>query len=386
MNLKRKGLILGAILLVLTLPATYVFLDASEIACFTKAKSLDFKELEQFPLDIQRFTSKEGSDWSMFAKHEAGDHNEGTGKWYLHARERLPVYAPADMYICTVGEEGRLAKQKQKNAPNVINGQKIIKDIQMNAAVSGDIELEFDHIWILEELSKKAFLGDPLVKKGELIGYTAISPEEGTALDFKIKDFTHINGFGEESGIDHNVCPLYYFSEDLQSLIKEHFLKYYEQIKQEQRNPEAAEDSCNALFTNEEGTVWGLWFNSRGKIKGSYHNNLGTVHFFPRGKYNTETYTPFIDEIAYYTEMKDDRQVGGGKLKAPARVFRLAGNEKQGCLRLEEEWANPKRWYLHFEVSKQEQELLTLSYSEKETVCENKELGETYTFTRTIKN
>ena len=367
---------------ILFLTAGFVAYRIASEPCFNEAEKLDFQGFKRFPLDIEKFTINEGSEWSMFVKHETGDHNEGAGKWYLYAREKLEVRAPADMYLCHVDkEQGKLKPATQKMS-NFVDGNEVVKNVQMDAAVSGSVQIEFDHIWVLKKISDVSPLKTLLIKEGELIGYTAAFPEEGAALDFKVKDFKVSNGYGEGVGIEHNVCPLLYFSEELKPVIKEKFSKYYERRKQEKRLPSASSDSCNEFNTRITGTVYGLWFNSNGvKENRWYHYDFGTVHFLSREKYNTEAYNPKEGEVAYYTEMRDKGIIG--ELDAPARAYRINGDDKAGCFRIEEELSDMDVVYLRFEVkgSTPEDEVLFLSYSKDESVCQEKR-GRNYRFNR----
>jgi len=263
--------------------------------------------------------------WQGYAYHLNHWHNEGIGKWYFFPTEHIEVRAPAEGYICWPISPG-------SQDTDSLMGYATLPSTRMALHLGGDRRVEYDHVWVLEELRDTyEEFGGVAVHEGDLLGFTPGgpgSPIYDGAMDFRFVDNTFSNGLPDRDnliGMRNWHCPMDFFDGDLRDELDERWTNLTYTPAVEANNQalaagtqgdtaaaELAEDSCSELNvdSDNEGSIWGNWYNEAGPLSNGdplgiwFHYPRGTVTLLPNSALNPATYTVgWMQESGLFSEM-----------------------------------------------------------------------------------
>lgn len=282
--------------------------------------SLVFSSLEYFPVDLKTLFSPSnlaelqtkikdngqiaGQCLMMpFMMNFGTVHVEGTGKWYLYSSNRiLEVKSPAKAILTKYDHENI----PTQSSTSTVNGEAVYDYTKITLWLDENKKIVFDHIYPLFSLIQKAVNsqnGYTTVEAGDRIGYT----DQNSALDFLMEDYEVDNGFSDsvassDSRGEYQVCPLSYYTSDLQTQITNYYNSIvYTKMKEGGKWPQPSLSGSPNI--NVDGEVWGTWWYKSGDVG----SNEGFWYFFPKGiiiflaksKTNSETFFKDLDPYTY---------------------------------------------------------------------------------------
>ncbi len=284
--------------------------------------SMVFTSLEVFPVDLTELFSLEAGTIdsiqttirnggplaaqsslliSPFMQHFGTAHSEGTGKWYIWAQSVMEVRAPGAIYI---DAQNPSANYWEDRSTTTVNGETVYSNCRLDFWLDSEKSIRFDHMDFLAShveallASAEGFL---IIPAGERIGYT----RGGQGLDFYMSDSNIDNGISEgleeSSGMNYRVCPLSYYTAQMQASIEGYYNDViYSAMQAGGKWPESAIDG--PVNINITGEVWGTWYYKSGTIEGVdlervtwFHFDKAILTFLAQSRTNSETFFMEID-------------------------------------------------------------------------------------------
>lgn len=263
--------------------------------------------------------------------HFHSGHIEGSDKWYLQGFRRMPVRAPHDgtFGICNLGGD----------TISTYNTIEFKDDINLAINIGNGFSVGFAHLSLLKSIYDKIMItGNYTFLEGELLGYTA-DQDWHSGIDFS---FLYRG---------HAICPLKFFSDNLQTKITNYYEIIYEQAIIAGSFPQS--NICNNHTCEIENQIWGVWNYTSGPYdedfaNPDYNDPHGFWTFFNRDYSNPETfyrvnYFPhnnFSEDVigilaeAFPVEITDYKNVYGGLLTL------TEGNYSSGIMKINLDYAS----------------------------------------------
>ncbi len=315
------------------------------------------KILTRFPVDLDLLYYNVSHPEAIkdridsYGMHQYKAHIDGNHRWYLMTANtplQIPFYAPAQSQFTSI-----MAAGGREEALNFVTfeGKTCYENVRLELKVSKDINVVFDHAYVLKSIIDKVETNKTFYA-GEMLGYGSKGGFAGE-LDFEVNDANYHNGVSSNRGT--GVCPLAYFDASIQTEILNWWNTYdYEWWKEQGTLPQG--HLCNDPNINIPGTIWGIWKDVSDPNFEKGNTILTTLErsrFITEETLNqTESGKPLpTTYIGILGQRNPNQQDTTTDLFGSVVIERVNGDNVSGIFKCTEFQTDVKKQYIRYEVT-----------------------------------